>query len=137
MFGQNVRLDSLLSQLESLVTLPMSLLCEPARLASCLRRQEHVCRLVHHDSRFAGITPSISPAEGFARQQPFLGSPLSFRGSNAHERQPHIVEVLYSRPVTVLPGEGLALPNMSVPLRGDAISGIVDSHLAQPHGLRL
>jgi hypothetical protein len=105
---KSAQLDSMLGRLKLMATLSMLLPCEPARLASYLRCQGHVYRLVYHDSRFVGIIPSTSLVEGFVCQQPLLGGSVSFRGPNAHERQPHIVEVLHSSPVAVLPGEGAA-----------------------------
>ena len=110
---------------------------EPVCLANYLRRQENVCRLMYHDSRLTEVIRSITPVEGLVSQHPLLEVPISSRGSNAHEWQPHGVEIPYRRLVTVLPDEGVALPNMSVPLHSDAFSSVVHSHLAQPHGLCL
>ena len=110
---------------------------EPVCLANYLRRQEDVYRLMHHDSRLAEVVRSITPVEGFVCQHPFFGGPFSFRGSNAHERQPQCIEVNYEVLVTVLSGESTVLPHMSVPFCGNAIGGVVHSHLAQPHGLCL
>ena len=111
-------------------------LCEPAGLASYLRRQEHVYRLMYHDGGLAEIIPSTALVEGFVCRHPSLGAPLSDRGPDAHEWQPCSVEVCYSHPVTILTSEGAALPHMSIPLRSDAFGGVVDSHLAQSQGLR-
>ena len=77
-----------LGRLKPLATLSKSSPCEPTELASYLRGQEDVDRLVYHDSRLAGVIPSTSLVEGLVSRHPSFVVFLPERGPDAHEWQP-------------------------------------------------